>query len=64
VRVVVYDVEGRMVRALHEGVKNPGLHRISWDAVDEAGRRVASGVYFIEVRSDAWRDHRKVILVK
>lgn len=64
VSVAVFDVEGRLVRALHQGIENPGSHRATWDAVDDAGRRVASGVYFIEVRSNAWRDHRKVILVK
>jgi hypothetical protein len=64
VRVAVFDVEGRLVRVLHEGVENPGPHRAVWDAVDEAGRRAASGVYFMEVRSIAGRDHRKVILVK
>ncbi len=64
VRVAVFDVEGRLVRVLHEDVENPGPHRVVWDAVDEAGRRAASGVYFMEVRSNAGRDHRKVILVK
>ena len=64
VSVAVFDVGGRRVRALHQGVENPGSHRATWDAVDDAGRRVASGVYFIEVKSNAWRDYRKVILVK
>jgi hypothetical protein len=64
VRVTVLDVEGRTVRALDERVRNPGTHRVTWDAADDAGRKVASGVYFIEVKSNAWRDHRKVVFVK
>ena len=65
VRITVYDVAGRWVRTLlRESASDPGPHRVLWDATDDAGRRMASGVYFIEVQSDGWRDSRKVILVK
>jgi hypothetical protein len=64
VQVAVYDVGGRVIRSLLEGVRDPGPHRVTWDGIDRTGRRVASGVYFIEVETNAWRDHRKVILVK
>lgn len=65
ISVAVYDVEGRLIRVLlHGSAGNPGPHRVTWDATDDAGKRVASGVYFIEVQSHAWRDSRKVILTK
>jgi hypothetical protein len=64
VRVTIYDVQGRRVRELYRGVKAPGAHKITWDATDGGGTRVASGLYFVEVQSDAWKDHRKVILLK
>jgi hypothetical protein len=65
VRITVYDVAGRRVRTLlRESASDPGPRRVSWDATDDAGRRMASGVYFIEVQSDGWRDSRKVILIK
>ncbi len=46
VRLVVYDVMGRRVRQLESGVKSVGWHRIAWDGRDEAGRVLASGVYY------------------
>lgn len=65
VRIAVYDVGGRLVRTLlRESGRDPGPHRVLWDATDDAGRRMASGVYFIEVQSNGWRDSRKVILIK
>jgi hypothetical protein len=64
VRITIYDVQGRRVRELYRGVKGPGAHKITWDATDGGGTRVASGLYFVEVQSDVWRDHRKVILLK
>ncbi len=44
--VRVYDVAGRLVRTLVEGHLDAGPHEIVWDGTDDAGRRVASGVYF------------------
>ena len=65
VRIAVYDVGGRLVRTLlQKSARDPGPHRVLWDATDDAGRRMASGVYFIEVQSNGWRDSRKVILIK
>ena len=47
VRVDVYDILGRAVRKLADGVLPPGRHAIRWDGLDGRGRRVAAGVYFI-----------------
>jgi hypothetical protein len=43
-RIDVYDATGRRVRTL--GIP-AGSERIEWDGRDEAGARVASGVYFL-----------------
>ena len=46
VHLVVYDVLGRRVRALHSGeTLTAGHYRTSWNGRDDAGRSVASGVY-------------------
>ncbi|MBX2820407.1 MAG: PKD domain-containing protein [Rhodothermaceae bacterium] len=42
----VFDVSGRRVRALEQGTKAPGLHEVSWDALDDGGNAVVSGLYF------------------
>ncbi|MCH8961760.1 MAG: hypothetical protein IH820_10695 [Bacteroidetes bacterium] len=46
VTLTVYDVLGRKVQTLVDGRKGAGVHTIVWDGTDEAGRRVASGLYF------------------
>ena len=46
VHLVVYDVLGRRVRALHSGeTLTAGHYRTAWNGRDDAGRSVASGVY-------------------
>ena len=45
VTLTLFDVLGRKVRTLVTGRKNAGSHTVVWDGVDEAGQRVASGLY-------------------
>jgi len=45
VTLTVYDVLGRKVRALTVGRKSTGTHSVVWEGTDQAGRRVASGLY-------------------
>ena len=42
----LYDVRGRKVRTLVDGVHSQGTFITTWDGTDDEGRRVASGVYF------------------
>jgi alkaline phosphatase len=45
----VHDAAGRRVRVLADVAMRAGPHRLLWDGRDEAGARVASGVYFVSV---------------
>jgi len=47
VRIGVYDVNGRLVRALHEGRLGVGSFNFTWDGSDAQGREVGGGIYFI-----------------
>jgi hypothetical protein len=46
-RVLLYDVRGRIVRALAlAGTAGPGALTLSWDGKDAAGRALPAGLYF------------------
>jgi len=51
VRISVFDVRGRLVRGLTEGDSETeaGLHAITWDGSDTAGKPLPSGVYYIQL---------------
>jgi len=46
VTIGLYDVGGRLVRTLAERAFPAGAQRLAWDGTDDAGRRLARGVYF------------------
>jgi hypothetical protein len=47
VQVNIYDVAGRKVRGLADRVFPAGEHTLQWDGTDDAGAKVARGVYFV-----------------
>jgi flagellar hook assembly protein FlgD len=65
VRLRVYAPDGSLVRTLVDGVREAGLlHRVEWDATDDRGRVVSSGVYFYRLESAGEERTRKMVLLK
>ena len=61
----VYDVTGRLVRVLEDGVqREPGTHTRSWDGCDDDGVSVASGVYFCEMSANGETVRGRMVLLK
>jgi hypothetical protein len=64
VQLDVFDVAGRRVRALLDGQRAAGLHQAAWDGRDDAGRAVASGVYFYRLQAAGRVETRRMLLLK
>jgi hypothetical protein len=45
----VYDATGRLIRRLAGGEFEPGRHMVDWNATDETGASVGSGIYFVRM---------------
>jgi hypothetical protein len=62
VTVEVFDVTGRRVRTLVSANLSAGRHELAWDGRDDAGRSVASGLYFYRARGVEGVVTRKVLV--
>ena len=62
--LAVYDVAGRLVRVLADGVMDAGPHEVAWDGRDREGRAVASGVYFYRLETGAFMETKKMVLLR
>jgi hypothetical protein len=52
VTIDIYNLTGRRVRRLVEGPQTAGMHDVDWRGLDDSGRRVAPGIYFLRLVSD------------
>lgn len=64
VEIEIYSVHGQKIRKLVSAERAAGYHEAIWDGRDDAGRVVASGVYFYRVRADAFVDVKRMIALK
>lgn len=52
VRLIIYDILGRVVKVLTDQTLSPGRHNFVWDGTNSDGIPVAAGLYFY--RMEAW----------
>ena len=64
VSIVIYDALGQEVRRLVTEQKNAGRYTVQWDALDNLGRGVGSGVYIAKVEAGQFSASQKMLLLK
>ncbi|MFQ5639503.1 MAG: FlgD immunoglobulin-like domain containing protein [bacterium] len=64
VSLTVYSILGQEVRTLVDSEKSAGYHRVIWDGTNDAGQRLASGVYLVRIEAREFVRTRKVVLLK
>ncbi|MBZ0268194.1 metallophosphoesterase, partial [bacterium] len=57
----VFDLHGRRLVGLRDGILPPGAHSATWDGRDADGHAVASGVYFAVLTFEGQRRVRHVV---
>ncbi len=60
----VFDVQGRMVRTLVDGVIPAGLHEAAWDGLSSAGRPAAAGVFYFRLDAGGVVKTSKLMLLR
>jgi aminopeptidase N len=64
VRLAVYDVQGRRVATLVDGLVEGGRHVASWDGTDVSGSKAAPGVYWLSFRAGGRALVRKMVKIR
>jgi hypothetical protein len=61
----VYDLLGREIRTLVDGMRTAGNYNVEWDGKNSAGQTVGSGIYFYQLRcGSGFTETRKMIFMK
>ena len=64
ITMVVMDIRGRVVRTLIDKEERFGYQSVAWDAKNDDGDKVSSGVYFYQIRSSNFNAVGKLVFVK
>ena len=62
--LVIYNVNGQVVKTLHNGFINPGLTSFQWDGNDQVGLSVSGGTYIYRLLIDGYTQSQKMVLIK
>lgn len=63
VNVIIYDMLGRKVKTLVNSAQDAGLKSVTWDATDDHGKPVSSGIYLYQIRTGELHQTKKMILL-
>lgn len=63
VNISVYDIQGRLVSTIADKHMSEGNHIATWNAVDDNGNSVSSGVYFIHLQTEVESETASLVLV-
>ena len=64
ITMVIMDIRGRVVRTLIDKEERFGYQSVAWDAKNDDGDKVSSGVYFYQIRSTNFNAVGKLVFVK
>ena len=60
----IYNLRGQKVKTLYSGHQHTGRYSVMWDATDEAGEAVSTGVYLYVLTSENTRVSNKMVLIR
>jgi hypothetical protein len=60
----VYDMLGQLVRTLVDEQQSAGYRQVVWDGTNDAGQKVASGVYVYRMTDGKFNETRWMLLLK
>jgi hypothetical protein len=64
VKLSIYDVDGRLVTTLVDGVLDRGRKEYVWEGTNSGGNQVSSGIYFYRLRAGTTLLTKKMVLLK
>lgn len=64
VQLMIYNILGQNVKVLVNEVQEAGHRSVTWDGKDDAGKEVASGIYFYKLQTGHFENTKKMVFLK
>ena len=62
--IKVYDIMGREINVIRNGLMTPGKYKLTWNGTNSTGNPVSSGTYFIVIQADQKKEVKKLLFLK
>ena len=60
----IYNVQGSLIKTLARGVFGRGNYRYAWDGTNQEGEKVASGIYFYNLKGKTFSLSKKMLYLR
>ena len=64
VSIRIFDMTGRLIKTLADAQMEAGTHQLVWNARDEKGNEVSSGLYFLRMQTGNYVETKKLSVLK
>jgi len=64
IRISLYNLYGRELNVLYDGISKSGDFNIQWNATSSNGQKLANGVYLIKLKVGKYQAQTKIIVMK
>jgi hypothetical protein len=64
ISITVYNIVGQRVRVLLNTAQEPGYYSVIWDATNDAGIAMPTGVYYYSLRAGTYQETKKMFLIR
>jgi flagellar hook assembly protein FlgD len=64
VEISVFDVNGRVVKTLIDGVVDAGENALTWDGTDNRGNPVGAGIFWMKMRTPGYESTKRMVVMR
>jgi len=64
VALEIYNMLGQKIYTLVNEIQNTGQHSVIWDGINDTGSRIASGIYFYQMKTGEFSATKKLLLIR
>jgi hypothetical protein len=64
VNLTIYNIRGERVKTLLDARKQAGTYMVEWDATNQSGMPVSSGIYLYQLRTESFSETKRLLFLK
>ena len=64
IKIEIYDVFGKKIKTIVDGIQKSGDYNHKWNSKNDTGKKMSNGIYFYTIKSKFHQETKKLVLIK